>query len=41
MPTRFEFPRVRTLLRNTLPGVVEGSILPVVFFVAALRVAGL
>jgi intracellular septation protein A len=41
MPTRFEFPRVRTLLRNTVPGVVEGSVLPVLLFVAALRLVGL
>jgi intracellular septation protein A len=41
MPTRFEFPRVRTLLRNTVPGVIEGSVLPVLLFVAALRMVGL
>lgn len=40
-PTRFEFPRMRDLLRSTLPGVIEGSVLPVVLFVAALRVTGL
>ncbi len=40
-PTRFEFPRMRDLLRNTLPGVIEGSVLPVVLFVAAFRVTGL
>jgi intracellular septation protein A len=41
MSTLFEFPRVRTLARQVLPSVIEGSIIPVALFLVMLRVLGL
>lgn len=37
---QFEIPRLRTLARHALPNVVEGTILPVVVFLMALRLLG-
>lgn len=41
MSTLFEFPRVRTLARQVLPSVIEGSIIPVALFLVMLRALGL
>jgi hypothetical protein len=41
MQALFEIPRLRTLVRHALPHVLEGTIIPLVLFLGALRLLGI